>query len=135
MYINEIKNIINRNGLEDKIILTGFRSDLDKMFSIMDLFIYPSIEKDTSPLALISAISSGLPVAASSIESLQDIIEKVPAISLFNPFYIPEIITIYQKFEDKKLRSEIGNSIKLEFEDHFTISKNTKKVIEIIKSV
>ena len=135
LYINKIKNIISRNALEDRIILSGFRSDLDKMFSIMDLFIYPSIEKDTSPLALLSAISSGLPVAASSIESLREIIEKVPTITLFNPLIISEIESIYQKFEDHKLRIESCNSINLEFENHFNISKNTKKMIKVINSV
>ena len=101
----------------------------------MDLFIYPSIEKDTSPLALLSAISSGLPVAASSIESLREIIEKVPTITLFNPLIISEIESIYQKFEDHKLRLESGNSINLEFENHFNISKNTNKMIKVINSV
>ena len=134
LYINKIKNIISKNALEDRIILSGFRSDLDKMFSIMDLFIYPSVEKDTSPLALLSAISSGLPIAASSIESLREIIEKVPTITLFNPLIISEIESIYQKFEDHKLRLESGNSINLEFENHFNISKNTKKMIKIINS-
>ena len=135
LYINKIKNIISRNALEDRIILSGFRSDLDKMFSIMDLFIYPSIEKDTSPLALLSAISSGLPVAVSSIESLREIIEKVPTITLFNPLIVSEIESIYKKFEDHKLRLESGNSINLEFENHFNISKNTKKMIKVINSV
>ena len=87
-YINCVKNEIIKHGLMDKIILTGYRTDLDKMFSIMDLFVYPSLEKDTSPLALLSALSSGLPVASSSIKSLQEIIDKVPSILLFNPLYI-----------------------------------------------
>ena len=46
--------------------------------------IYPSIEKDTSPLALISALSAGLPVAMTQIDSLEDVASYCPSIDLFH---------------------------------------------------
>ena len=84
-YLNDIKKLINQHKLKDRIILTGYRTDLNKVYSMMDLFIYPSLEKDTSPLALLSALSSGLPVAISSIESLKEIIGNFSRIPIFNP--------------------------------------------------
>tara|TARA_B100002052_G_C15776723_1_gene549587 strand:- start:33 stop:1028 length:996 start_codon:yes stop_codon:yes gene_type:complete len=134
-YINDIKNQISKYGLDDKIILTGFRSDLDRMFSIMDLFVYPSLEKDTSPLVLLSALSSGLPVAASSIESLQEIIEKVPAIPLFNPLNKSHLINIYQKYEANHLRAKTSKTIRLEYQNHFNMNIHTQKMMEVLDSI
>jgi len=134
-YFLDIKTEIIKQGLVGKIILAGFRSDLDKMFSIMDLFIYPSLEKDTSPLSLLSALSSGLPTAVSSIESLREINEKIPAISLFDPSNQSDITNIFQKFEVKHLRAKTGKSINLEFANQFSIKLNTLKIMEVINSI
>lgn len=134
-YINGVKNQIIKHGLIDKIILTGFRTDLDKMFSIMDLFIYPSLEKDTSPLSLLSALSSGLPVAASSIESLREIVEKVPAVSLFNPSNKSDLVYIYQKYEANNLRKKTGKLINLDYENHFSMDIHIQKMLEVLNSI
>ncbi len=132
LYLNKIKNKISKYGLSDKIILTGFRSDLNKMYSIMDLFIYPSIEKDTSPLALIGALSSGLPVTVSSIESLEEIIEIFPEMSLFNPLRRSEIINIFRMFEIEQMRIKVSKSIKSKFKNHFSIKVHTQNMMKAI---
>ena len=131
-YLNQIKKKISKCGLNDKIILTGFRSDLNKMYSMMDLFIYPSTDKDTSPLALIGALSSGLPVAVSSIESLEEIIEIFPEISLFNPLRKSEIINIFWMFEIEQMRIKVSNSIKSKFKNHFAIKIHIQNMMKAI---
>ena len=134
-YLNKINNIISNHGLKDKIILTGFRSDLNKMYSIMDLFIYPSIEKDTSPLALLGALSCGLPVTVSSIESLEEIIEIFPDISIFDPLNKFEITNIFRMFEIEQLRIEISKSINLKFINHFNLKSHIQNMMEVINKV
>ena len=101
----------------------------------MDLFIYPSIEKDTSPLALLGALSGGLPVTVSSIESLEEIIEIFPAISLFDPLNKIEIINIFRMFEIERVRIEISKSIKLEFKNHFNLKTHIQNMMEVINTV
>ena len=134
-YLNKIKIKISNYGLNDKIILAGFQSDLNKMYSMMDLFIYPALEKDTSPLSLLGALSCGLPVTISSIESLEEIIEMFPEISLFNPLNKIDIINIFQMFEEEKVRIELSNSIKLDFKKHFDFKIHIQKMMEVINTV
>jgi glycosyltransferase involved in cell wall biosynthesis len=67
-------------GLEDKVIFAGFRNDLPQILNAMDIFAYPSVEKDTSPLALLSALSCGLPVLAFDIEGIQEVLEEIGVI-------------------------------------------------------
>jgi glycosyltransferase involved in cell wall biosynthesis len=40
----------------------------------MDIFAYTSVEKDTSPLVLLSAMSTGLPIIAFRIDGIAEII-------------------------------------------------------------
>ena len=61
-------------GLNDKVIFTGFRSDLPEVLASMDIFAYSSVEKDTSPLALISAMACGLPIVAFDIAGIREVL-------------------------------------------------------------
>ena len=131
----KIKSKISHYDLNDKIILTGFQLKLNKMYSIMDMFIYPSLEKDTSPLALLGALGGGLPVALSSIESLQEIIEIFSKISTFNPYNKHEIINTFQDYEDEQARIEMSKSIKKEFEHHFNMGAHMKNILEVLNKV
>ncbi len=60
--------------LADRITFAGFRTDLANVLNAMDIFAYPSVEKDTSPLALLSALACGLPVVAFDIEGVQEVL-------------------------------------------------------------
>ncbi len=62
-------------GLDGRVIFAGFRKDLPQVLNAMDIFAYPSVEKDTSPLALISALACGLPVAAFDIDGTREVLE------------------------------------------------------------
>jgi glycosyltransferase involved in cell wall biosynthesis len=62
-----------RMGLQERVKFTGYRHDLPEVLAAMDVFAFTSIEKDTSPLALLSAMSSGLPIVAFDIEGVREI--------------------------------------------------------------
>jgi len=134
-YYQKIKEIISQYGLDERIIMPGYRSDLNAIFSAMDLFIYPSLEKDTSPLALLSAISSGLPVAISSIESLEELVKNNNEIDRFDPRDSISLLSIFKKYEDKELRLKKGLKNRSYGKKYFDISCHTKKMNEVFNSV
>ena len=134
-YYQKIKEMISQNGLGDKVIMPGYRSDLNAIFSAIDLFIYPSLEKDTSPLALLSAISSGLPVAISSIESLEELVKNNNAIDRFDPRDTNSLLSIFKKYEDKELRLKKGIKNRSYGKKYFDIACHTKNMNEVFNSV
>ena len=134
-YYQKIKEIISQNGLVERVIVPGYRSDLCAIFSAMDLFIYPSLEKDTSPLALLSAISSGLPVAISSIESLEEIVKNNNAIDRFDPRDTNSLLSIFKKYEDKELRLKKGIKNRSYGKKYFDIAHHTKNMNEVFNSI
>ena len=132
-YYQKIKEIISKNGLDERIILPGYRSDLCAIFSAMDLFLYPSIEKDTSPLALLSAIASGLPVGVSNIASLAEIVNKCIQIDTFNPTKPDEMIALMKKYENDECRKKSGMLNREEGVKYFDISIHGQKFQRVIE--
>lgn len=56
----DIEDEIHRLGLDDKVILTGIRGDVEKIMSCLDVLVFPSFFEGL-PLTLIEAQISGLP--------------------------------------------------------------------------
>lgn len=66
-YQRRLVNTVEQLGLAGRVKFAGYRHDLPQLLAAMDVFAFTSIEKDTSPLALLSAMSAGLPVVAFDI--------------------------------------------------------------------
>jgi glycosyltransferase involved in cell wall biosynthesis len=64
-YLREIERFIREQGLQEKILLTGFQNDSVGFLSAMDLFVFPSRDELYS-LAVLDAMAMGLPVIAAA---------------------------------------------------------------------
>jgi glycosyltransferase involved in cell wall biosynthesis len=73
-YERRLRNMAAECGFADRIIFSGYRHDLPDVLAAMDLFAFTSTEKDTSPLALLSAMASGLPIIAFDIEGVRELV-------------------------------------------------------------
>lgn len=72
-YQRRLLSLATQTGLESRIKFAGYRHDLPNVLAAMDVFAFTSIEKDTSPLALLSAMSCGLPIVAFDIAGVQEL--------------------------------------------------------------
>ena len=61
-------------GLEGRVEFLGWRSDLPALYQKMDLFVLTSINEGT-PVSLIEAMAAGVPVVATSVGGVPDVIE------------------------------------------------------------
>ncbi|MFL3015354.1 MAG: glycosyltransferase family 4 protein [Candidatus Neomarinimicrobiota bacterium] len=132
-YFKKIRNKISKNFLEEKIILPGYRSDLNAIYYAMDLFVFPSLEKDTSPLSLLGAMVSGLPIAISSIPSLREIDDLILGLESFDTNEESQLLNIFLKFENKVYRKRTGEMIKKQAINTFGMSRHTDDVLKFIE--
>lgn len=76
-----IKQKVETLGLNESVIFAGLRSDVHKMMSAFDIFLFPSLYEGL-PVTLVEAQTSSLPVVCSDIItkeiSVTDFIEKLP---------------------------------------------------------
>ncbi len=61
-------------GLEEQVHFLGFRYDLPDIYGMADLFIFPTLHEGL-PVALMEAMTAGLPVVGSDVRGNRDLIE------------------------------------------------------------
>ncbi len=61
---DEIRSLVAAYGLKDRVIFTGARRDVDKLYSAMDVFVLPS-QYEGFPVVCMEAQANGLPCVCS----------------------------------------------------------------------
>jgi len=62
-----------RTGLENKIIFTGYRKDIEKIMRIMDMMVLSSL-REGLPRVLVQAAAAGLPSVAFKVDGVPEIV-------------------------------------------------------------
>ena len=68
-----LKALARKGGVTQHVIFTGFQEDAVKLLSALDLFVLPSLTEGT-PMALLEAMSYGIPVIASEVGGIPKVI-------------------------------------------------------------
>lgn len=72
-YFDDCVKFCNENGLKDKVIFAGARSDVPRILKSLDCYVYGSAA-DTFGLSVIEAVICGLPVICSDIPALREVL-------------------------------------------------------------
>jgi len=69
-----LEAMVNARGLQQTVLFTGHRHDVAALLAEADVFVLPS-RSEAFPNAVIEAMAAGLPVVASAVGGLLDLIE------------------------------------------------------------
>jgi glycosyltransferase involved in cell wall biosynthesis len=112
-YEQRLRKMAAEHGLESRVAFAGYRHDLPSVLAAMDIFAFTSIEKDTSPLALLSAFSSGLPIVAFDIEGVRELIDKDDQLLRVPVDDSPQLAeTLTRLIADTELRVRMGRAVR-----------------------
>lgn len=75
-YLDQLRRVITRHGLEKSAIVVGHRTDVLRFYWAADAFVLPSVCEGWS-LALAEAVAAGLPAIASHVGSAPDLLPRV----------------------------------------------------------
>jgi len=62
-------------GLRDRFRLPGYRSDVHDLLGVLDLFVLPSVDKESCPNVLLEAMAVGVPAVASDVGGAAEILD------------------------------------------------------------
>lgn len=88
MYREKLMALAQKLGVADRVHLLGYRSDVYEIYKSSDIFCFPSL-REGLPVALMEAMASGLPCAASRIRGNVDLLGEESEM-LFDPHNIAE---------------------------------------------
>lgn len=130
-YLYELSKSLN---IEKQVHLLGFRTDISELYSIADIFCFPSYREGLS-LSLMEAMAIGLPVICSKIRGNYDLIQEDKGGYLCNP---KDIYTFANRIEtlvgDSNIDSEMSVYNK-RFIKSFGVDEVKKNMIYIYNQI
>jgi len=70
----QLEAMVRRLGLEQRIIFTGFRQDLENVFAALDILVLTS-HNEGLPVTVIEAMTAGRPVVATDVGGVSELVE------------------------------------------------------------
>lgn len=126
--MTQVKNLIERFGLQERVFLLGERADAQRIMSLFDIFVLPSLWEGL-PYVLMEAGALGKPVVASDIEGVREIIQNGET-GLLVPKNDPQELAeaIVQLKAEPQLRFELGKKLQEKVQDEYTVSRMIKEI-------
>ncbi len=97
----EYEQMVNKLGLKDKFIFTGFRKDVFNFYAAADIFFFPS-RGEGLPGVVMESMVSKLPVVSSDIPCIPDLVKDGKSGYLCNP----EDVECFRKRLEKLLKDD-----------------------------
>lgn len=124
--LDYLEDLVQRLGLEEKVIFAGYRNDIDELLKMSDIFCFPSYREGLS-VALMEAMAAGLPVICSNIRGNVDLIESGRGGYLSEPNDVEAFAeNIKQLIADKNERIKMSNNNKKDIQKFGKIKVNTQ---------
>jgi glycosyltransferase involved in cell wall biosynthesis len=122
-------------NVKDSVIFAGMRKDVPEMLSIFDVFVLPSLNEGL-PMALLEAQAARVPVVATCVGAIPDVLEDRVTGMLIPP-KDPQAIAeaIIKILSDKKFASEIAQKGFERVRENFSSEKMASKYITIYKEL
>lgn len=74
LYKKKIYKMVEDLKLEEDIIFTGYRNDVNRIMQAMDIFILPS-KREAFGIVIIEAMALGIPVVATAVDGIIELID------------------------------------------------------------
>lgn len=105
-------------GIQDKLHLLGYRSDIPAVIRSANIFVFPSFHEGL-PVSLMEAMAGGIPVICSEIRGNVDLIKPGYNGFLFKPDNANQLKEYLEKLiEDPALRKEISRHNMIDIENY-----------------
>jgi glycosyltransferase involved in cell wall biosynthesis len=131
---NEIFAKIEKLGLNDKVLFTGFveDDDLHLLMNAASLLVFPSLYEGFG-IPPLEAMACGIPVVASNTSSIPEVVGD--AALLFDPYNVEEMsVAIYKALTDEQLRNDL---VKRGFErvKYFSWKKTAQETLAVYNEI
>jgi glycosyltransferase involved in cell wall biosynthesis len=132
---SELEAMVKRLRLEEKIIFTGFRRDLEEIMSIIDVFIFTSLMEGL-PQVLVQAAAAGKPIVSFEIEGVREIVKEN-----INGFIVPsrDVDALVEKVNhllcNPEKAKEMGANGRVIIGDRWSIANMQERIRNIYTSL
>ena len=119
----------------DYVTFTGSTNDVRSYLQQADLFVLPS-RSEGIPNALLEAMACGLPVVASAVGGIPDVVQDGESGLLVPPDDVPALAkAIRRLLVDPDLRRQMGQKARQRVESDYSLQSTTNRHLELYREV
>ncbi|MBU0515322.1 MAG: glycosyltransferase [Proteobacteria bacterium] len=135
-----IESLWRALGLQQRVHLLGFRSDVVDVMNVMDVVALTSHPADTFPLSLLEAMALGKPLVVTDVPGgIKELVapagnESREAAGLIVPPLDPRIVAraVNRLIEDPDLARDLGTAGQKRVRERFTIERTVAQIQDLI---
>ncbi|HEU4684022.1 MAG TPA: glycosyltransferase, partial [Nitrospira sp.] len=131
----ELQKLANELEITDRVMLLGHRDDAQELMEAMDVFVLPSLHEGI-PMALLEAMGTPLPVVASRVGGIPEVIEDGVSgllVEAGDPVHLAEVCR--RVISDADLSKRLAQAAKRRVEERFSSSAMAAKVVELYREL
>jgi glycosyltransferase involved in cell wall biosynthesis len=135
-YRAELEQMSDRFGLTEQVKFVGYKSQAEvrQYLQQTDIFVLPSFAEGV-PVVLMEAMAAGIPVVATQIAGISELVEEGISGYLVPP---GDPVSLAQRIEillgDHQLREQFGASGRLKVEQEFNLHEEVERLYRVMNS-
>ncbi len=132
---DSLSQAISDEGLAEHVVVLGHRADVADVLSTAEVFAFPSVYEGLGG-ALIEAMAAGLPVVASDIPALREVVE-LQGNAILVPPADPDALAdaLIDLLRDTDRRAQYSVRSRELFEQRFTAAMASKRLLDYLAEV
>jgi glycosyltransferase involved in cell wall biosynthesis len=132
---DELKEEAKKLGVENKVRFLGVRNDVSELLLASDIFVQPSLWEGLS-LAMLEALLSGLPVLATEVEGVKDVIENGKTGFLVEAGKVDALSkALIKLLNNNKLQKTLGQKGKAHAEKYYGLDRMCQQYEDEMQSI
>ena len=132
---NSLLELVRSFGLEQRVIFTGYRSDIRELMNIFDIFTLPSFVEGL-PVVILEAMAIAKPVVATSVDGNPEIVidgKTGTIVPPGNPEKLAEALMYHLK--NPEISKAMGKRGYQRIEEGFLLSQMLNKVFDAYEQI
>jgi glycosyltransferase involved in cell wall biosynthesis len=131
----ELDVLLARPQVADRVKFLGYRDDVSDVLAAADLFVFPSLFEGLGG-SLIEAMALELPIVASDLDAIREVVEPGGNATLVPPATTPALAAAIEELLDDPDRAKAYAARSRQiFEERFTLDRVTTRMAELYRDV
>ncbi|NIV31233.1 MAG: glycosyltransferase [Anaerolineae bacterium] len=135
-YYQELQCLTKSLGLDGKVVFTGYRGDVPRLMSALDVVVLSSSAPEPFGRVVIEGMAAGKPVVATAAGGVLDIIDD-GVDGLLVPCRDSRAMaeTILELLSDREKAQRIGLAARRRVEEQFTVQRHVSAIQQVYDAV
>ncbi len=131
----QIEDAVKSMALHDSVELTGARQDVPDLLRAFDVFVLSSWTEGL-PIALLEAMAAGLPIAATAVGGVPDVLDQGKC-GLLAPAGEPTAMLhlLMQLVREHDLRQQLGRAARAKIERRHTVARTAEQYEQLYQQL